>query len=688
MVPSREIYWNIPEHLLLYALAVVAAVIFGYGLYKRYQIWCCIGKPEPGKRCDRIGERIQSLFNNAIIQLRVLRETYPGVMHFLIFWGFIILFIGAILDFIEILTGIKILYGVPYLYGSFITDFLGFLAIVGVLMVVFRRYVLRPDRLDNTPDDAIVLTWLFVILITGFLIEGLRIAATSDPWTSWQPFGSLAATLFASMTPEAQESAHRVLWWLHGILVMGIMVYLPYSKLFHVFLTPANQFFRSLEPRGIIAPIDFENEETEIFGVEKIEDFTWKQLFDTDACTRCGRCQDNCPAYLSQKPLSPKQMTQDLKAHLYEKAPILLKQKAATCTAGDKPEEQQEAAVADEKSQEILDKALIGDVIEEETIWSCTTCYSCQEQCPAFVEHINKTIDLRRYLVLTESRFPSEAQLAFRNMENNGNPWGVGWANRADWIEDLGVKTMEEDSNVEILFWPGCAGAFDDRNKKVATAMVKLLQAAGVSFGILGTEEKCCGDSARRLGNEYLFQMLAQENIEAMKQYNVTKIVTQCPHCYNILKKEYPQFGGEYEVVHHTQFLLELIKQGKLKPTKAITETVTYHDSCYLGRYNDLYAEPRQILRNVSGIQLVEMDRHHGKSFCCGAGGGRMWLEESHGQRINEMRTEQALKVQPGIISTACPFCLTMLDDGVKAKAEEDSTVRVLDLAEVLQQAL
>lgn len=684
MLAQREIYWNIPEHLILYFVAVVTVLVFLYGVYQHYRYWR-IGKPD--RRVDQLWERVKSVLVYGFGHTRMLREPYPGLMHFMLFWGFAILFVtGALLDFVEVIIGYKFLVGTPYLVITFLLDLFGILATVGVVMAIIRRYVARPDRLDNTPDDAYSLVLILLILVTGFILEGLRMLSTGDQWTWWQPGGAVFASLFGGWSVEAQESLHHVLWWVHGGLAMVFIIYLPHSKLFHIFLGPVNQFCRSLAPKGTLTALNLEDEEAESFGVAKLEDFTWKQLFDSEACTRCGRCQDNCPAYLSGKPLSPKKMTQDIKQHFLEKAPLLVRM-ATAAGGGDKEPGEAEVAAASEKESEIINKSLVGDVITEDEIWACTTCRACQEMCPVFVEHIPKTVDLRRNLVLMESQFPQEAQLAFRNMENNYNPWGVGWANRADWAAELGVKVLAEDSDVEILYWPGCAGAFDDRNRKVATSVVQLLQAAGVNFGILGTEEKCCGDSARRLGNEYLFQMLAQENIETMKQYNVKKIVTQCPHCFNTLKNDYPQFGGEFEVVHHSQYLLELVRQGRLKPVAALNKKIVYHDSCYLGRYNDIYRAPRQILQAVPGVQLAEMERSGYRSFCCGAGGGRMWLEETIGQRINIMRTEQALAVQPEIISTACPFCLTMLGDGLKDKGVEEQ-VQAMDLAEVLAGAL
>ena len=418
----------------------------------------------------------------------------------------------------------------------------------------------------------------------------------------------------------------------------------------------------------MLAPItDFETRET--YGVANIPEFTWKQLLDLDACTRCGRCQDRCPAYLTEKPLTPKKLIQDLKNHLQKERPMLL---------GNGNGKEARALTP-----------IMGNAITDDELWSCTSCMSCMEQCPVFIEQVPKVVDLRRYLVMMESSFPPEVAGVFKNMEVNSNPWGIGLAKRGDWAKALGVKILSEseDKDIDVLYYVGCSGSFDDRNKKVAASFVQILQAAGVRFGILGAEEKCCGDSARRMGNEYLFQQLAQENIAAMQQYGVKTVVTTCPHGYNIIKNEYPQLGGVFQVYHHTEFIARLVAEGRLKLTNTINQKLTFHDSCYLGRYNSIYDQPRKVMATIPGITLHEMDRNRERSFCCGAGGGRMWMEEHLGTRINHSRFEDAVKTKADMIGTACPFCLTMLEDATKDKEMEES-IRVRDVAELVLESM
>ena len=678
---TRQVYWNIEGHTWLYLFFIIALAIFGYGVYKRVQLWK-LGQPE--NRWKDVWPGIKDVIVYSFAHKRILKDSYPGIMHASIFFGFLFLAFATAIITLQADFAIKIFHGWLYLFIKVTANIFGLAALIGILIAAYRRYIQRPDRLDNKADDAITLALLFTILLTGFVIQGVRMAVVPDPWAAYAFVGQWMSIPLKALLNEAQLlSLHVFLWWFHLVLAMAFIAYFSHSKLFHILLGPLNQFFRNRGPIGIPEPIDFEDESLETFGKSQLREFSWKTLFNTDVCLRCGRCQDNCPAYLSGKHLSPKRVIQDMRVLMEETGAALQAENKVLAQAAG-----QEAAATSEaeETEEWTGRALIGEVIPEEDLWACTTCRSCEQQCPVFVEHVDKTIDMRRNLVLMETRFPSEAQLAFRNMENNGNPWGIGWSTRADYLTGLGVKTYEEDPNAEYLYWPGCSGAFDARNQRVSAALVKLLQAAGVHFAILGNEEKCCGDSARKLGNEYLFYSLATENIEVMKGYGVKKIITQCPHCYNFLKNEYPQLGGDFEVIHHTVFLLDLVKAGKLKLSNNDRKTVTYHDSCYLGRYNEIYQQPRELLKAV-GLDIKEMAHTGEKSFCCGAGGGRMWLEEHEGQRINEMRTDEAIALKPDYVGTACPFCLTMINDGIAAR-EVGEQMKALDIAEILEKAL
>jgi len=667
---TREIFWNVGSgvRIPVYLLGLIVVIILIYGFIKHVRLWR-IGKAE--NRIDKPFKRILSFLLFGLGHKRILKEPYPGIMHLFLFWGFLVLFIGTVLiffqeDFTKLFFNKIFIFGNFYLIFSFLLDLFGLLAIIGVLLALFRRYVLRPERLDNKFEDGLVLVSLLLILLTGFTNEGLRIASTSQEFERWSFLGWQFNKLFLAMgsSEGSFESLHLVSWWIHIILAFGFIGYISYSRLLHLISSPLNQFFRTFSPKGEVKPIlDLENAET--FGVGKLSEFTWKQLFDTDACTRCGRCQDNCPAYLSEKPLSPKKVIQDLKSHLVV----------------------QGKSLSQNKDAEDQTPPIPGNVITEDELWACTTCGACQEVCPVFIEVVDKVVDLRRYLVLMESKFASEVKLFFKNMETNYNPWTIGFATRGDWAKDLKVKILAEDSNVDFLFWVGCAGSFDERNKKVSRTLVNLLEKASINFGILGTEEMCCGETLRRMGNEYLAQILMQQNIELFNKYGVKKIITYCPHCFNTFKNEYPQFGGVYEVFHHTEFLWDLIEKGKLKLTTSVEMSVVYHDSCYLGRYNNIYDAPRKLLESVEDTRLYEMERKKDRSFCCGAGGGRMWMEETLGKRINQMRVVQAVETNASVLATACPYCLTMLEDGIKEK-EMEQMISALDVAELVEKAL
>jgi Fe-S oxidoreductase/nitrate reductase gamma subunit len=693
---GREVFWNAQGfETILFILTAVAMAIFVYGIYQRWTLWKAMGKEEI--RWDELPARIKALIINGFLQIKTWKDAYPGIMHGLIFFGFFVLIFGAAFDagefhITEPLLGWSFNRGNFYLGFAFLMQAFGLCVLIGVLMAMLRRYVIKPERLaykgksDNTADDAIALLFILGIVVTGFLISALRIRVTyqETPWesvrfVSW----GIAAYALAGVETSTALTLHKVMWWTHTFIVLGFIAYIPYSRLLHIITTPANHFFASLKPTGYIEPIrDIENQES--FGVSKLEEFTWKQIFDSDACTRCGRCQDGCPAYLTGKHLSPKKLVQDIKTHWLEIAPAAIKAKVAAVPAAEGAEAA--APVAEATEGTAPGKALLGDVVSMHELWDCTNCMYCVENCSASIEHVQKIIDMRRYKVLTEADFAPELQLTYRNMENNSNPWGIGAHMRADWAKEMGIKTLAEDPNVEYLFYVGCAGSFDDRGKKISVAFAKILQAAGVSFGILGTEEGCCGDSAMRGGNEYLFQSQAQANIEIMNGYGVKKIIAICPHGYNCIKKDYPNFGGNYEVYHHTEIIADLIAKGKIKLTNSQDGIFTYHDSCFLGRYNKIYDQPRTILNAIPGMKLAEMDRNLSKSFCCGAGGARMWMEEE-GERINNARTDQAIATNASTIAVGCPFCLTMLSDGIKDKQQSEKMV-ALDISEIVIKAM
>ena len=680
-----------------WAIAFVIVVLFAligffYAVYRRISV-LTMGEKEV--RWDHLGQRIYNFLLYVFAQRKLLNEPY-GIAHFFIFWGFIFIVLGELPLLLE---GLFPGFAFPFLgtnpYFILIKDVMAAIVVVCLIIGAIRRWVLKPPRLYRTWEAATVLLLIFGVIVTDWFIGGAKIALEPLELTSatrLAPVYNVMAGWFQNLSASTLVGIQNTFWWIHVLILFGFLVYIPNSKHMHLLAAPFNAFFASLQPQGNqIRPMDLESEEITEFGVGRIESFTWKQLLDSLACGECGRCMDNCPANISGKPLNPKQLlSRQLKEHLLEKGDVM-REKGLRSTGEEAAEKLEKITERDPKAAEILQKSLIGEVVTEDEIWSCTTCYSCQEQCPVLNEHVAKIVDMRRYMVLTESSFPPELQLAFRNTEKNYNPWGVGWANRADWMQDLDVKLISEDSNVEYLYWVGCAGSFDDRAKRVTTALVKILKAAGVSFAVPGVEEKCCGDFIRRAGNEYLYQSLVGENIEALNGYGVKKIVTACPHCLNALKNEYPAFGGQYEVLHHTQLIYQLVKSGQLafqKDVQPEKQTLVYHDSCYLGRYQQEYTAPRALLRLIPGIQLVEMDRNRSRSFCCGAGGGRMWMEEHLGEKINNLRTDQALAKNPQIIGANCPFCITMLEDGVKARVDSEKAVKVLDPSELLAKLL
>jgi len=686
MIRKRKVLKLLSLKLIIFlVLSGLAVYAFVHALSKKIRI-LTLGAKE--NRFDNPGKRLKNFIVNVLLQGKMLREFY-GYIHLFIFWGFIFIALGEIPFMIEGLfpsVHFPLLGTSPYFY--LIKDILSTLVFVGLIIGVIRRWIVKPKRLYRTPEAAIIVILIFLVIITEWLTSGAKIVLEANSAYNLAFIYHLFAGLYQGYNAETLHVIIEICWWTHVLIILGFLVYIPNSKHMHLLASPFNGYFATLKPAGAQIPaMDLLDEKVTEYGVGRIENFTWKQLLDSFACGECGRCMDNCPANISGKPLNPKKLlSRELKDHLLEKGAEMTKL-GLKSTADLTAEDFRKIAKEDRECAEILQKHLIGDVFTRDELWSCTTCSACQTLCPVSNEHVNKIIDMRRYEVMNENNYAPELQLAFRNVESKYNPWGVSWSERAGWAKDLDIPVMKTAENPEYLFWVGCAGSFDNRAKKVSVATAKILKAAGVNFAILGREEKCCGDFARRAGNEYLFQFMAKENVGILNNYGVKKIITTCPHCFNTLKNEYPELGGNYEVIHHTQFINQLIEEGKLKLNKDVRlpeQRIVYHDSCYLGRYQQEYDAPRALFNRIPGVQLVEMDRNHDKSFCCGAGGARMWMEENLGDRINNLRVEQALSKDPQAIGANCPYCITMLEDGVKDKAKPDRNVHVVDPAELI----
>jgi Fe-S oxidoreductase/nitrate reductase gamma subunit len=679
MTPTREVYFNIRHVWVMYVLFALTLVVFAVGFYRRWRLWQ-IGAP--ANRLDHPRERLAGLFRQTGLHEKLLkRYRGAGLYHFAFLWGFFILLLGTFVVFLQEDLHIPIMHGWFYLiFQSLTLNIFGLLFIVAIAAAIVNRYVLRPTRLKpDKADDAIILVLLLTILVTGFLIQGARIQLTHDPWAAWSPVGNVIGQALASAFDTPQLFAlHRFLWWCHLLIVFGFIGWIPYSKLLHIATSPANIYLRNLEPRGKLPSIDFET--TETLGVSKLEQFTWKDLLDLDACTECGRCEVNCPATLTDKPLSPKRLILDLRENLHKLDPfhLPLSSNGANHGAGGNAPSENDAA-----------SPLVGPVIKEEALWSCTTCSACMEQCPVMIEQVPKIVQMRQHLVMEQAEFPDDLQAMIRSLEARSHPYPGNSASRVDWMSGLEVPVLgEADTQYEVLLWVGCAGALNERNRSVTRALAELLLRAGVKFAVLGRQEKCTGDPAKRIGHEMLFQQLALQNIATLDGFGVRKVLTACPHCFNTLRNEYPQLGGTYEVMHHTEFLQQLIAEGRLQPRAGSLENVTFHDPCYLGRYNQVYDAPRETITAIPGASLVEVENWNRRNaLCCGGGGGFAFMEEKSGTRMNANRSRQLLATGASTVAVACPFCMMMVDDGVKTLAIATQTVQVLDVAELLNRS-
>ncbi|MBE0460211.1 MAG: 4Fe-4S dicluster domain-containing protein [Candidatus Aminicenantes bacterium] len=665
-----------PEKVLL--VFFIISTFFAFTLPVIYRIRIiCKGRPE--NRFNHIIKRIWVAFTKVFFQRCTLKNErkWTGLIHAFIFYGALTFDTATINHTLEGFIPDFHLFGHTKFasFFSLMINIFAILVLTGVIFFVTKRFILRPKAYATTPVDSGIIYILLISATLSYLyFESFSIAL--HPETERLAFlGGYFAQLIRNtgLSPSIIATHFKISWWTHLIVVYTFISYVPHSKYFHMFAAPFNVLFRSDDAMCSLKHLDIEN--SEVFGTERTTDYTWKDLLDAFACVECGRCQDVCPAFSTEKPLSPKMIIFNLREYLKKEGKKIISNEKDIST-------------------------LIPDVISEDEIWNCTTCGSCMHVCPVEVEHIPKIVGLRQSQVLMQGKFPSELNSFFRNIETNSNPWGIGFANRANWTEGLNVKLMSDYSDAEYLFWVGCAGSFDDNGKKISQSVVKILNYAAIDFAILGTEEKCCGDSAKRLGNEYLFQMLAGENIETFKKYNVKKIIVACPHGYNTFKNEYPKLIDllpnlspeekenlkKIEIIHHVLLINDLIKSGRLALKSKCDKTITYHDSCYLGRHNSIIQEPRYILEASSKNKLIELDNNKEHSFCCGAGGGLMWTEESTGTRINHMRTEEIIEKNSDIVVTSCPFCKTMLSDGLKDKGKE--SIQVLDIAQIVSENL
>src|SRR5688572_26746183 len=603
-VPFRDTFWNVPgwAQIALYVGGTVAIAILVYGMWQHVKLWRG-GTPE--NRIDHIPERVRLVAKHALGQVRTLSQAYPGVMHAIMFWGFLALFMGTVLATIDWditlpLFGYKLLKGPFYLFYETTLDLFGVFFVIGLGMAVWRRFVLRPHRIDPTARFAEVLALLFVINVTGFVMEACRLAVTQPAWAPWAPVGYALGQgmLGLGMGEGALRATHVSVWIFHALISLAFVAIVPYSYFMHLLTTPLNIFFSKLTPRGELAKIE-NIEEAESLGISKLEEFSWKRRLDFDACVECGRCQAACPAFLAGTALSPKQIIVKLKRHLHGELP----------------------------------GPIHGSLIHADELWACTTCMACVQECPSFIDIVDTIIDLRRYLTLSEGALPSTAPQSLQNIQRAGNPWGLPPTERLAWAQGLDVPILEPGVEVEYLYWVGCSASYDKRNQAIARSVVKILKAAGVSFAVM-QEERCHAEVGRRLGEEYLYQTVQQENIEALNQYTFKKVITHCPHCFNTIKNEFPQFGGTYQAVHHSQVIEELIASGRIRLRRPVEATLAFHDSCYLGRYNGIMDAPRAVAQAVPGLRVIELPRSRERGLCCGGGGGHMWMEVPARKRV------------------------------------------------------
>ncbi|MDD5541759.1 MAG: (Fe-S)-binding protein [Acidobacteriia bacterium] len=666
---------------------LVALAVFGRTIYLRIRVLMAV---QPAPRFDQIGRRIRAVLVYAFGQKKfVVGEQPAGWMHFFIFWGFLVLSLQIITMFGR---GFSPHFFIPgfrpeQLGGVFLLcrDLMELIVGVAVLAGLYRWWFSHPRRLfgfapaeerhlkQSHGEAALILIFILTIMATGLLYDAGRLVyqagePASEIERAWEPVSAWISRGLASWGSDWARVLSTTAWWIHNLVVLIFLNLLPRSKHFHIITSIPNVFFRKLEPVGALQKMDLESAEN--FGTSRINQFNWKQVLDMYSCTECGRCSSHCPATMSGKALAPRQLLLDLRDYLYQK-------------------QQQVISGRGSDGNEEVGDVIVGEkLIHDDVLWACTTCRACEEACPVLIEYVDKIVDMRRHLVQDEARFPAELVKTFNGMETHSNPWGIGAHRRVEWAQGLEVPLIADHPDAEYLYFVGCAGSFDDRNKKTTAAFVRILKRAGVDFAILGTEEPCNGETARRLGNEYLFQNMARHAIEVLGQHHVKKIIVNCPHCFNTFKNEYPQMGGKFEVISAAELISKLLAEGKLSlQASGDPQKLTYHDACYYGRYNEIYDLPRSILKSLPGIELSEMERHKETGMCCGAGGGWMWMEEPQDKRVSHLRVDQAMETRSEGIAVSCPFCMIMLSDGLKSKDAEEK-MHMVDLVELVDRSM
>lgn len=668
---------------IFFLMAIISVGFFLYEVSLRYR-FTKLGRQE--NRYDRPFERWKYFFTNVIVQKKVREHPLFGLFHLFIMFGFLILLVGIPNMVTEGLfnTSIHLLGDNPcYLL---LKDIFVVLIIIGVIGTLIRRAVRKPEWLKNNAEAFIILCLILIIALTEVFFHGARFASGEDLiFIKAAPLAFASSKLFINLNQGTIHKGMTILWWTHFLSVFSLCFIVPRSKHLHLVFAPFNVYWHTLAPKGALNKIQINGKQGETFGANKMDDFTWKQLFDAYSCTKCGRCNGQCPAQLSGEALKPKALNGRLRKHIEKRAPLLMKKKTSLDTAkpvlGAKKQKDKKSGEGKSKNN------LAGEVFDQEFIWSCTTCGACMEVCPVSIEHTSKIIDLRRYLVLTKENISDEMKQTFTRISEHGNPWDYSYKEDPEWAKELAVPTIAENLQAEYLYYAGCAATFDETAQKTAAAFVKILKAAGVNFAILGSLAWCCGETSRRMGNEFLFEKTVNKNISTLNELGIKKIITTCPHCFNTLKNEYPQYGGEYEVIHHSVFLADLLREGKLVANKSFNQLISYHDPCYLGRYNDLFSQPRDVLKAVPDVRLTEMPRSQKNSFCCGAGGGRIWNMPVANNFITDNRVKEAISTEAEVIGTACPFCKMVFSEAIKSEGS-NKNMKVLDIAEILASSL